>query len=251
MFLGFFATIFGSCNFSEDDREKNIDKLRDKYDYCTEYGDLFIVKKNNKCGLVTIKNKVLQPIIYDSICPICENRIVSFDEMEFEIPEGVDVDFNYYQWKETIHYFELKKQNSILYVSVDGKTEVAEKEVQEFIKNEKSEFEHILDTTIYKSWLCDKPAQYKGGEAELMKFIDANLELPSNYSQIHKVVSVEIVINRDGTLSDIHVEKSVNDDLDKEALRVVELTKNDWTPADIFGNKVHAYDRIDIFFEKP
>ncbi|OFX24885.1 MAG: hypothetical protein A2033_17910 [Bacteroidetes bacterium GWA2_31_9] len=80
----------------------------------------------------------------------------------------------------------------------------------------------------------DKMPEYKGGDKELTKFIINNITYPegSKSKSIQGKVFISFIVNTDGTLSDYNVEKSVNKELDDEALRVIKLM-----PVWIAGNE--------------
>jgi TonB family protein len=81
-------------------------------------------------------------------------------------------------------------------------------------------------------------AAFKGGSWALLKLIRKEVVYPEKekMNDIAGKVLVKFTINYDGTCSDMHVLKSISPGLDKEAMRVLQLTYGDWYPASI--NKV-------------
>jgi protein TonB len=79
------------------------------------------------------------------------------------------------------------------------------------------------DNGLYK--YADVPPSFPGGSAAMVKFIQAHIVYPPAEAQqlIGGLVWVSVIVNKDGTLSDIKIATSVNKNLDAEALRVVKL----------------------------
>lgn len=78
----------------------------------------------------------------------------------------------------------------------------------------------------------DKLAEYPGGVAEFMKYLNENLKYPEKAMKdgTKGRVVVQFIVHKDGTRSDYKIVRSINKELDDEALRVLkEMPK--WTPA--------------------
>ncbi len=73
---------------------------------------------------------------------------------------------------------------------------------------------------------------FKGGTAEMQKFIAKNIMYPEKAlkKKITGKVVVLFIINKDGSLSGLSIKESVSPELDNEALRVVKLMDGLWTP---------------------
>ena len=73
--------------------------------------------------------------------------------------------------------------------------------------------------------------EYPKGEETLSDFIAKNLIYPYQafVEGIQGVVAVQFVVEKDGSISNIEISRSVHPELDKEALRVVGLMPK-WTP---------------------
>ena len=73
--------------------------------------------------------------------------------------------------------------------------------------------------------------EFPGGLSEYVKWLTKNLKYPEEARRQHLqgMVMVSFVINRDGSLTDIKVEKGVHPLLDNEALRVMK-TMPKWKP---------------------
>ncbi|MBP3553183.1 MAG: energy transducer TonB [Bacteroidaceae bacterium] len=91
--------------------------------------------------------------------------------------------------------------------------------------------------------------EFPGGTAELMKWLQKNIKYPS-ISQENGVqgrVIVQFVVNRDGSIVDPVVLRSVDPYLDKEALRVVSAMPK-WKPGEQRGKTVRVKFTLPIQF---
>lgn len=72
---------------------------------------------------------------------------------------------------------------------------------------------------------------YAGGEKELQKFVISNVKYPEECrkNKIEGLVIIDFTVTKNGKIENITVSKSVNPDLDNEALRVINLM-TDWIP---------------------
>lgn len=78
-------------------------------------------------------------------------------------------------------------------------------------------------------WCCFEPQpEFPGGTIQLLNFIASNLEYPlqQRYDNIEGTVFISFVIDKDGSLSDFEIKRSVHPALDAEALRVLRLMPN-------------------------
>jgi TonB family protein len=91
--------------------------------------------------------------------------------------------------------------------------------------------------------------QYPGGEAALIKFIQKNTQYPDleRENDIHGIVVVRFVIDEQGNLSKIHIEKGVSKGIDAEALRVIKLFPK-YKPGMLHGQPVKVALVLPISF---
>ena len=91
--------------------------------------------------------------------------------------------------------------------------------------------------------------QFPGGEAALMQYLSQNIRYPKEAMEAKTQgrVIVQFVIEKDGSISGAHVVKSVNPQLDAEALRVVNAMPN-WTPGTQNGQTVRVKYAVPISF---
>ncbi|GHT33724.1 hypothetical protein FACS189434_08590 [Bacteroidia bacterium] len=88
----------------------------------------------------------------------------------------------------------------------------------------------------------DKKAEFPDGDMELYKFIGKNLRYPPDMSEsgFQSRVICQFIIEKDGSISNITILKSRGSDLEKEAIRVIEIMPK-WTPAEKNGEIVRCY----------
>lgn len=91
--------------------------------------------------------------------------------------------------------------------------------------------------------------QFKGGDAVLMDYINKNLVYPAEAKEkgIQGRVVCKFIVERDGSLSDIKVLRSIDPLLDKEAIRLIQSMPK-WNPGKQKGEKVRVYFILPITF---
>lgn len=91
--------------------------------------------------------------------------------------------------------------------------------------------------------------QFPGGAAALMQYLSQNIRYPKEAMEAKTQgrVIVQFVVEKDGSISGAHVVKSVNPQLDAEALRVVSAMPN-WTPGTQNGQTVRVKYAVPISF---
>ena len=96
--------------------------------------------------------------------------------------------------------------------------------------------------------LEQKPT-FTGGEAALTTFLANNIKYPvvAEENGVQGQVTVSVIVETDGSLSDFKVTKSVDSSLDREALRVVKAMPK-WEPGKHKGETVRVRTSIPITF---
>ena len=92
-------------------------------------------------------------------------------------------------------------------------------------------------------------AQFPGGTEQLIKFLSDNVKYPAECEKqgVQGRVILRIVIDKDGSVTDIEVEKSVHPLLDAEAVRVASSMPR-WQPATKDGQPVRIRYSLPITF---
>lgn len=91
--------------------------------------------------------------------------------------------------------------------------------------------------------------QFPGGPDELKKYLAKNIVYPriAQENGIEGQVVVNFTVGKDGSINDIKIAKSVNKELDKEAVRVV-TSMPSWKPGNNNGNPVKVSYMLPIKF---
>lgn len=91
--------------------------------------------------------------------------------------------------------------------------------------------------------------QFPGGAVEMMKWLTKNLKYPKEAQRRKKQgrVVVQFTVNTDGSVCDIKVIKSVDSQLDREALRVLRLMPT-WKPGVQNGKPCRTRVVVPIWF---
>lgn len=89
--------------------------------------------------------------------------------------------------------------------------------------------------------------KYPGGTEKMFEFIADNLRWPDDDACIQGRVVVSFIVEKDGSLTDIKVEKSIDPLFDKEAVRVVK-TMPKWEPGMWNGKPARVKYCIPISF---
>ena len=103
---------------------------------------------------------------------------------------------------------------------------------------------------IYRS--AEQMPQFPGGEAALMKYIQTHIKYPPTAAKNHVQgrVIVQFVVRKDGGVSVVHVVRSVDNDLDREAVRVCK-TLPKFTPGRQNVKAVDVWYTVPVTFKLP
>jgi TonB family protein len=104
-------------------------------------------------------------------------------------------------------------------------------------------------------WVCpaglEQGASFPGGEEAMMRFINKNLQYPerNDTGRLQFRVIVSFVVNKDGSLSDIKILKSVKGEtsLEAAAIRVVKMMPK-WEPGTANAKPVERTYVLPIMF---
>ena len=91
--------------------------------------------------------------------------------------------------------------------------------------------------------------QFPGGQGVMMKYLAANIKYPASAVKAKKQgrVIVSFVIQKDGSVTNARIVRSVDSELDAEALRIVKAMPN-WTPGTQDGKPVNVRYNIPVVF---
>ena len=101
---------------------------------------------------------------------------------------------------------------------------------------------------VYSS--ADKMPVFPGGEAALMMYVRDNISYPSiaEEKNIQGKVVVQFVVDTTGQVGEVKVARSVDPDLDREAVRVVK-TLPPFTPGTRLGKPVNVWFTLPVNFK--
>lgn len=90
---------------------------------------------------------------------------------------------------------------------------------------------------------------FPGGDQALFKFLSENVKYPviAQENNIQGRVICQFVVNRDGSIVDVEVVRSVDPSLDREAIRVIKSMPN-WTPGKQRGKTVRVKFTLPVNF---
>lgn len=95
----------------------------------------------------------------------------------------------------------------------------------------------------------DEKPSFPGGESAMQSYLNSNVNYPvvAQENGVQGRVIVESIIEKDGSMSDVKVIRSVDPSLDREALRVVKAMPK-WTPAKLKGIPVRTKCTTPVVF---
>ena len=115
-----------------------------------------------------------------------------------------------------------------------------------YSKKEQNESE---SNKIFNGDDVDQQPSFPGGTNAFNTFIVSNLKYPvvAQENGIQGRVVVKFIVEKDGSISNVEVNQSVNLDLNNEAMRVIKNMPK-WNPAKQNGTEVRAYYYVPVTF---
>ena len=126
--------------------------------------------------------------------------------------------------------------------------EVAPVEVEKTVDEQTPEPQAAKKDIVFES--VEQMPQYPGGEMAMMKFLAESIHYPVNAvkNKVEGRVIVQFVVEKTGEIGEVKVVRSVDEELDAEAVRVVkELPK--FTPGRVNGKAVAVWYTLPITFK--
>ena len=113
-------------------------------------------------------------------------------------------------------------------------------------KNDKKDDESV----IYRS--AEQMPRFPGGEAALMKYIKSHIQYPAEAlkNKIEGNVILQFVVQKTGKIGEVKVVRSLDKDLDKEAVRVIKSLPK-FTPGRQNGKAVSVWYTLPVTFTLP
>lgn len=127
----------------------------------------------------------------------------------------------------------------------DGNKSLLPEEPEEQISN--VEAEKKVEDKVFDA--VEQHPSFPGGQGAMFSYINNNLQYPEKAKEngVQGRVSVKFIVEKDGSISNVEVNRSVDTDLDNEAIRVIKSMPK-WNPAKQNGTEVRAYYNVPILF---
>lgn len=108
------------------------------------------------------------------------------------------------------------------------------------------------DVTVKEKEIIEFPdieASFPGGAAAMQKWIGENVQYPQASVELNEQgrVYLSFVVEEDGSISNIQIERGVSDDLDREAKRLLRKMPH-WIAGEAGGHKARTRCRLPINF---
>ena len=150
--------------------------------------------------------------------------------------------------KEYAKHFNADTSNGILFINTKEYVKNGKKEiVSATVKAEKSEEENDTDNDAFN--VVEQMPEFPGGAAEMMKFLSENVKYPEAASKAgtHGRVIAQFIVEADGSITNVKVVKKVSDEIDAEAVRVINAMPK-WKPGMQKGQPVRVKYTIPVTF---
>ncbi|WP_026727728.1 energy transducer TonB [Flavobacterium denitrificans] len=103
-----------------------------------------------------------------------------------------------------------------------------------------------VDNTPVNSAILDKMPGFPGGMDKFYSYVGNNFKRPELDAEMTLKVYVSFVIEKDGSITDIMVQKDPGYGMGKEAIRVLKSLKTKWTPGILNGKPVRTAYNLPI-----
>ena len=123
-------------------------------------------------------------------------------------------------------------------------------EGQQVLQLNQKVVDEVPDETATKVFdVVEQMPSFPGGDAALMSFLNKNIKYPviAEENGIQGRVVATFVVERDGSITDVKVIKSVDPSLDKEAVRVLKSMPK-WIPGKQNGQSVRVKYTVPVTF---
>ena len=213
-------------------------------------------------GLLTAGSLTLAAFTYTSpVHSELEKKVVAHQPIEFltidkEVEEIKESPVIKDHQESRSDDFEMSQDNSA--VSEDSKTKKNTKEVKKGLEGELGLPEGPGDLKLNVVIIGDDevdefpaiPTKYIGGSVAMQLFIAGNVNYPEDAQMFNDegTVYVSFIIEKDGSVSHVEIERGVTNSLDREAKRLVRSFPN-WKPAENAYGAVRTRVRLPLVFK--
>ncbi|WP_162055187.1 energy transducer TonB [Pontibacter pamirensis] len=94
----------------------------------------------------------------------------------------------------------------------------------------KQEDAAVEDAKVYN--FVDQMPAFEGSEEKMFEFLHEHVRYPKEAREagVEGIVVVKFIVERDGSITDVEMEKNLHPEIDQEALRVARMTDRKWKP---------------------
>ena len=112
------------------------------------------------------------------------------------------------------------------------------------------ETQAVVEEKTFEMFDIQKPPSFPGGDAELFKYLQKNMEYPAlaKENNIQGVVPITFVVGKDGSVSDVQILRDIGGGCGKEAVRVVKSMPK-WIPGEANGHAVKVRYTLPVRFK--
>ncbi len=117
----------------------------------------------------------------------------------------------------------------------------------DIVVEEKTEAPKVVKEVIFRS--VEQMPQFPGGDIALMKYLSSHIQYPAMAAEnnVQGKVILQFVIEKDGRVGEVKLARSVDKDLDKEAIRVVKSLPK-FSPGRQNGQPVRVWYTLPVTF---
>jgi protein TonB len=150
--------------------------------------------------------------------------------------------------KEYAKHFNADTSNGILFINTKEYVKNGKKEIVSVNVKAKEPAEEI-DTDNDAFNVVEQMPQFPGGQVELLNFLSDNVKYPADAEKkkIEGRVIATFVVDKDGSITDAEIVRSVYPSLDAEALRVINAMPK-WVPGKQSGKAVRVKYTVPLTF---
>ena len=170
-------------------------------------------------------------------------------ELPVEAGDVLQVSFIGYKTVEVKVAGDAKEQNIVVVMKDDKSDSVSSHSTKTVVKQEAKAHASSDDSQVFQI-VEEMPSFPGGGMPECLKFLSKHLKYPaiSQENGVQGIVSVQFIVEKDGSISNPKVIRGVDPYLDKEALRVVK-TMPKWKPGKQRGKPVRVSYTVPVIFK--
>lgn len=124
---------------------------------------------------------------------------------------------------------------------------------KEYFKKHCKDFNDNDNFLFYPYDIIDyniKNVEFKGGTSAMIGFLTNNIKHPevARKNNTQGIVLTSFIVEKDGSISNINVEKGIGDGCDKEAKRIIKESSGLWNAAEIDGKLIRMKFYLPVYF---